>query len=249
MRNNIKDTTSLSQFYHLNSAPWVNENPVPNAPFQQQSKTYLHAQRIALPQTQTGTIDQLARARTSHRAFADVPMPLATCAGLLRTAYAALGPDQFPGQFMLRRPVPSAGALYPLELYVLVRNVTGLDAGVYHYDAMADDLAVLSTDPWEDQAARAFLTWEAVAQAPFILCLSAVFERTQTKYGQRGYRYVLFEAGHVAQNICLTAQDQGLGSLCMGGFYDDVLNWMIGLDGLAEAVVYTIAIGTPATGG
>ncbi|MEL6841486.1 MAG: SagB/ThcOx family dehydrogenase [Pseudomonadota bacterium] len=246
MSNHIDDTTNLSRFFHLNSGPWVNENPVPNAPFQQKTKSYAHVDRVSLPDTQPGLVDQLAQARHSQRSFADTPMPLTTCAALLRTAYAALGPSQALGNRMLRRPTPSAGGLYPLEVYALVRNVTGLAPGIYHYDAIGDDLAVLSQHNWESEGAVAFLSWDCVASAPLILCLGAEFARTQTKYGARGYRFVLFEAGHVVQNLCLAAQEQGLGSLCMGGFYDDQLNRLIGLDGEAEAAIYAVAIGAPA---
>ncbi len=246
MSNRIDDTTGLSRLFHLNSGPWINENPVPNAPFQQRTKSDLHAPRIALPSTQPGVVDQLAQARRSQRAFADTPMSLTTCAGLLRSAYAALGPTTASGNKVLRRPVPSAGALYPLEVYALVRNVTGLAAGIYHYDAIGDDLEVLGGDTWQASGPETFLTWDCVATAPLIVCLGAEFARTQNKYGARGYRFVLFEAGHVVQNLCLAAQEQGLGSLCMGGFYDEKLNQMIGLDGAAEAVIYTIAIGAAA---
>ena len=236
MSYDVNDTTSLSRLYHLNSEPWVNENPVPNAPFLQMTKSYANAARIALPETPLGTVDALARARKSQRAFVDEPMTLETFAALLRTAYAAEDPATDKSSRLLRRPVPSAGGLYPLEVYALVRSVAGIPAGVYHYDAVGDDLAVLSTDPWQDEAAKAFLTWEFVAHAPVVICLGADFARTQTKYGARGYRFVLFEAGHVTQNICLSAQEQGLASLCLGGFYDGVLNRMFGLDGQAEAI-------------
>lgn len=248
MSFDVNDTTSLSQLYHLNSEPWANENPVPNAPFQQKTTSYADAARVALPATEPGVVDQFARTRKSYRAFVDEPLSLATCAGILRSAYLALGPETAQGSKLLRRPVPSAGGLYPLEVYALVRNVTGLAKGIYHYDAVGDDLALLSTENWEDQASQAFLTWTAVAAAPMILCIGTNFARTQTKYGARGYRYVLFEAGHVAQNICLTAQELGLGSLCMGGYYDHILNRMVGLDGKSEAVVYTVAVGKPGDG-
>jgi SagB-type dehydrogenase family enzyme len=78
-----------------------------------------------------------------------------------------------------------------------------------------------------------------------VIVLSANFGRTLKKYGARGYRYVLLEAGHVAQNICLTAAELGLGSLCVGGYRDRGLNHALGLDGQHEAVVYCIGVGYP----
>ena len=79
-----------------------------------------------------------------------------------------------------------------------------------------------------------------------IVFLAAVFCRSQKKYGPRGYRYILLEAGHVAQTLCLGATERGLGTLCMGGFRDARLNRWLGLDGIDEAVVYSVAIGHPA---
>ena len=143
----------------------------------------------------------------------------------------------------MRRPVPSAGGLYPLEFYLLVRNVIGLPKGIYHYDAVGDGLEILSDGPWEQQAEVAFPTWAFVKNAPVIFCIGADFARNQSKYGPRGYRYILFEAGHVAQNKCLAAAEMQLATLCMGGFNDRVLNGLVGLDGLTEAIVYTVALG------
>jgi SagB-type dehydrogenase family enzyme len=94
-----------------------------------------------------------------------------------------------------------------------------------------------------------FLLAEAFAQhANVILFLTTVFKRTQRKYGPRGYRYVLLEAGHVAQNFCLLAAERNLGSLCIGGFMDYSTNRFLGIDGLEEAAIYAVAIGWPADG-
>ena len=78
--------------------------------------------------------------------------------------------------------------------------------------------------------------------------MTAVFDPTLRKYGARGYRFVLFEAGHAAQNLCLLATEQGLASLCVGGFMDGALNSFVGLDGRARAVVYCVGLGHAAGG-
>ncbi|MCG3268321.1 SagB/ThcOx family dehydrogenase [Yoonia sp. I 8.24] len=247
MSSDINDTTGLSRLFHLNSEPWVNENLRPNAPFSQETKNDPNAARIALPDTAAGTIDRLASARRSTRAFADTPLALHDFAALLRAGYKTLGPDKMEGGMQaLRRPVPSAGGLYPLEIYALVRNVDGLAKGIYHYDSKADDLEIVHEGPWESQARDAFLTWSFVAEAPVVLCIGAVFARTQRKYGPRGYRYILIEAGHVTQNLCLAATDMTLSSLCLGGYSDSVLNDLIGLDGLTEAIIYAVGLGAAA---
>ena len=79
--------------------------------------------------------------------------------------------------------------------------------------------------------------------ANLVIVLAAVFTRSQKKYGPRGYRYTLLEAGHAGQNICLRAAELGLSTLCMGGFVDSALNALIGLDVPREGAVYTLAAG------
>lgn len=246
MSQNVDDPMGLSRLYHLNSEPWLDERGGPPADFLQKAKSYAHAPRVALPDTNGGSHDALAEARRSVRSFADEPLPLGDLAQVLRSGYRALGPGA--ASSMLRRPVPSAGALYPLELYALVRNVDGLQPGIYHYDAVGDTLEQVSTKPWQDSGSAAFLTWSFVEHAPVILCLSAVFARSQEKYGPRGYRYILLEAGHVGQNMCLRAAEMGCDSLFLGGYNDAVLNALIELDGSTEAVVYTMALGREADG-
>jgi SagB-type dehydrogenase family enzyme len=244
MVSRTNDTQSLPLLFHLNSEPWINEEAGTGSPFVQKTKSYSEAARIEMPPTTTGQTDQFAMDRRSTRAFRDTPLPFQTLASLLRSSYSTLGPDRLDsGQNYLRRPVPSAGGLYPLEIYALVRNVEGLAKGIYHYNSIGDDLEVVADGAWEGAAKEAFLTWSFVEKAPVILCIGAVFERTLSKYGPRGYRYILLEAGHVAQNLCLVAGELGLGSLCLGGFRDGVLNNLLLLDGLQEAAVYSVAAG------
>lgn len=244
MSRKTDDTRGLSSLFHLNSEPWLNEQPDPVPRATQKVKSYPDSDRIVLPETGPGSIDELAAARRSVRAFRDEPLPLTALAALLRSGYAALGPDRLAsGQRLLRRPVPSAGGLYPLEIYLLVRNVEGLAKGLYHYDAVGDALEVLREVSWEGEAERAFLTWSFMRHAPVVLCIGAVFARTQDKYGPRGYRYVLLEAGHVAQNLCLSAQEDGLSTLCVGGYRDGILNRLFSLDGQDEGIVYSVACG------
>jgi SagB-type dehydrogenase family enzyme len=146
------------------------------------------------------------------------------------------------GGAFLRRTVPSAGGLYPLELYILVHRVDGVPPGIYHYDALGEAIETLGDVSWRKHAPDIFYTWPFVAEAPAILCFAAVFDRTQAKYGPRGYRYVLIEAGHAAQNLCLAAADEGLSTLCMGGYRDGALNRLLGL-APREGVVYSVALG------
>jgi SagB-type dehydrogenase family enzyme len=246
----VDDPTALSRLFHLNSEPWLNEKAYRGAPFVQEFRSDPQAARTALPKTERSPVQALAEGRRSMRAFLPEVLPLAALAAILRGTYGVCGPDPMEGGgSFLRRPVPSAGGLYPLEIYMLAARVEGLQPGIYHYDAEGDAAEAVTPGGWQAEAAEIFYTWPFVEHAPVILCLAAMFGRTQKKYGPRGYRYILLEAGHAAQNLCLCAQERGLATLCMGGFRDAALNRMIGLVQPEEGVVYTVALGRAAAGG
>ncbi len=246
----VDDPTALSRAFHLNPEPWLNENAYRGAPYVQESRTYPFAPRTPLPEPAQSSVFDLAAKRRSVRRFVDAPMPLATLAGLLRDTYGVIGPDPMEGGgTFLRRAVPSAGGLYPLEVYALVRKVEGISRGIYHYDAKGNALELVSGEDWETPAADTFYTWPYAEHAPVTLCLAAMFDRTQKKYGPRGYRYILLEAGHVAQNLCMSAQLNGLATLCMGGYRDNALNQLLGLNVPQEGVVYTIVVGAESWAG
>jgi SagB-type dehydrogenase family enzyme len=174
-------------------------------------------------------------------------MPLAAVSDLLSAGYGVAGAAPLDGGgLFLRRNVPSAGGLFPLEAYLIARNVEGLADGLYHYDVRGHALACLRRGDLSAEIEPVFLTYPFVCNANLIVCLGAVFPRIQKKYGPRGYRYLLLEAGHAAQNLCLAAAERDLASLCMGGFFDSRLNRLLGLDPRCEGAVYTVAVGLPA---
>ena len=243
----VDDATSLSRLFHLNSEPWLNETAYRGAPFQQAFKEYPDASRTSLPPARESTVASLAGGRRSVRDFAVETLPVQTVADLLHTAYGVVevAPLESGGAY-LRRSVPSAGGLYPLELYLLLRRVEGIEDGIYHYDARAHELALLRAGDWKDDAESVFYAWPFVTEANVIVCQAAMFQRIQKKYGPRGYRYALLEAGHVAQNLCLAATALQLGTLCMGGWRDGALNRLLGLSAPEEGVVYAVAFGPKA---
>ncbi len=117
------------------------------------------------------------------------------------------------------RTVPSAGALYPIELYAV------MEEGVFHYIPHEHSLELIKRGDFREELMKAALYQEYVLEAPLDIVIAAVFERTTRKYGDRGIRYVLFEAGHVSQNIYLQCTALGLGTVAIGAFYDeDVAN-------------------------
>lgn len=197
--------------------------------------------RLSLPQPKFKSEVSLERAlhdRRSVRRFArGTPLTLAEVSQLLWAVQGITDPEGF-------RTAPSAGALYPLEVYVVSGNVTDLAAGVYKYRPQGHQLECLAEGDKRDILGGAALGQEAVAHAPMTLVMSAVPARTTGKYGNRGMRYIHFEAGHAAQNLCLQAVSLGLGSVPVGAFHDADLKKILGLP-VGEEPLYLIPVGRP----
>lgn len=141
------------------------------------------------------------------------------------------------------RAWPSAGGLYPLDTYVVAAKVEGLSPGLYHYNAITSELEHLPFRAPEMILRDGFFWQDFACTAAVALLFVAVFERTMTKYGERGYRLALLDAGHAAQNVLLTAEQLHLGAVAVAGFCDDSLAADLGIDGVSEAVVHTIMVG------
>ena len=180
---------------------------------------------IDLPKpTQSGqySLGQLLQQRRSLREYSAQPVSLAEVGQLL---WAAQGITDSRGL----RTAPSAGALYPLELYVVAGNVTGLEAGVYHYQIHNHRLVQHVSGDRRKALAQAAYMQSWLSEAPVVFVFSADYKRTSKKYGKRAKRYVHMEVGHAAQNLFLQAQDLDLGSVVVGAFYDDAVSELLQL--------------------
>ena len=144
------------------------------------------------------------------------------------------------------RSAPSAGALYPLEIYVVAKDggVTGLQCGIYHYKPANHRLSLTKAGDYSQELQSASLDQEPIGLAAATIVIIAVFERTTAKYAKRVIQYVFQESGHVAQNIYLQATALNLGSVVMGAFDDDAVRRVIGA-GIKERPVYIQPIGVP----
>lgn len=203
-------------------------------------KTYTGVERLALPDPhgyQGLSLEQAIEQRRSRRNYTGEPISLAQLSGLL---YAANGLTD-PAREL--RAAPSAGALYPIETYVVVHHVTGLVAGLYHYGVADHTLEPLQMGDLRSGLLVAGIGQELLQQAPVCFVLSAIFQRSRWRYRERAYRYILLEAGHIGQNLYLAATSLGLGACAVGAFRDDNLNGLLGLDGDEEAALYLIAVG------
>jgi SagB-type dehydrogenase family enzyme len=180
--------------------------------------------------------------RVSERRFAAGPISLRALSDILHAAAAArrVTTEKRP---LYSRPYPSAGGLYPVEVYVIFLAVEGMPPGVYNYDARHHKLRPVLERLAVEEVTKGIETLPATNQAAAIIVLSAVFQRCTVKYGERGYRFALLEAGHLSQNICLAAEAVGYGSLAWGAYYDDEVNVSIAADGVTESIVAMLFLG------
>jgi SagB-type dehydrogenase family enzyme len=206
-------------------------------------KPYADRDKRPLPADADGDtcLDDALLHRVSARRFRDGSVALEDLGAVLRRAQSVTRDNEgteFPRPF---RSTPSGGALYPLELYVWARSVDGLETGLYHYDPYVHELDHLGPVELSD----VFVQQELVASAAAVVLVGAVFFRSVFKYGERGYRFVLLEAGHVVQNALLAVHARGLAGVPVGGYFDREVDRAIGLDGLHESIVYSLMLGVP----
>ncbi len=238
------DKTDLGELYHQWSKPgyagvlsalsdW-GERP-------EQYKTYPEAKKVTLPDPggyRGLSLEEAIEARRSVRDYSDEGLLLEE---LSRLVYAAQG---ITATRWGLRASPSAGALYPIELYPVVHNVVGLEPGLYHYSVRDHALELLHAGDLRAATVKASLGQGFLGQAGVCFALTAIFQRTRWRYRERAYRYVLLEAGHIGQNLYLAAASMGLGACAVGAFLDDEWNNLLRVDGRKEAVIYIISVGS-----
>jgi len=175
-------------------------------------------------------LEETLAGRRSIRSFASEPL---TMQEISQLAWAAQGITLAKRGY---RTAPSAGALYPIEVYVVTAE------GLYHYEPESHKLRVLKRTDLRGELARAALDQGSVRTAPASFVISAVYDRTTRKYGERGRRYVHIEVGHVGQNIQLQAVALGLGSVTIGAFRDERVKTVLALPPDHEPL-YIIPVG------
>jgi SagB-type dehydrogenase family enzyme len=207
-------------------------------------KEYPGALRVTLdpPVSETApALWEVMRRRRSVREFGREKISRAAVSQLL---WAAQGITATQHGYALRT-APSAGALYPVETYLVVHAVETIDPGLYHYNVRAHALEQIKVGDFRLAAAQAALDQDMVYEAGLVFVWTAVFQRSKWKYGQRAYRYVYLDAGHIAQNVALAAIALGLGSCQIAALYDDEVNALLGVDGKTESTIYMTVAGEP----
>jgi SagB-type dehydrogenase family enzyme len=209
-------------------------------------KPYADFPKLALPSSLPASrrsFDDVLYTRQTARAFGAGSIHLEQLAKVLVMSYGVNrnnAGSSFPRPF---RVIPSGGALYPLEIYIHATRVDGLQAGLYHYDPEDHALDVLRTVDESETISRMMVQDELGRTASAIIMITAVFPRSTFKYGDRGYRFILLEAGHLCQNANLTAQEMQLATTNIGGYNDRAIDRFLGLDGVNESTVYMLLVG------
>ncbi len=174
---------------------------------------------IPLPEPVTSgetSLEQLLQQRRSVREYRAAALSLADIGQLLWSVQGITHPQGF-------RTAPSAGALYPLELYIVAGEVQGLEPGVYHYRPGNHQLIPTVSGDLRRRLAGCALDQAWIHDAAAVVVFAAVYQRTMRKYGERGERYVHMEVGHATQNLFLQAEALGLDTVVVGAFHDEAL--------------------------
>jgi SagB-type dehydrogenase family enzyme len=192
----------------------------------------------------TISVEEALWKRRTHRKFLKNKISASDLSQILWAAYGISRPMMdFPYLKGGLRTTPSAGTIYPLEIYALVENVEGIEQGVYKYNSQSHSIVCVINKEMKEELAKSALNQKMIHIAPVCLLYTAVFSRTEKGYGQRGReRYVYLELGHSAQNVYLMAETLHLGTCSIGSFNDDEVKKVMQLPD-EEDPLYIMPIG------
>jgi SagB-type dehydrogenase family enzyme len=181
------------------------------------------------------SLEQALAQRRSHRTFADRPVPLADLAQLLWAGQGLSG--VYDG-----RTAPSAGGMHLMQLHIVAAHISGLEPGVYRYQAGSHEVEVLATGDLRDEVRDATSDQECLGEGAADIIIGVAPAAAIQRYGERGIRYLHMEAGHVAQNICLQATALGLAATTVAAFDDEAMACAARLRS-GEQALYAIPVG------
>jgi SagB-type dehydrogenase family enzyme len=177
--------------------------------------------------------------RKSTRKFKDESITLSQLSNFL---FGITGLTRVFPQYVFRT-VPSAGGLYPIEVYTVINNVNTLERGIYHYNISQHSLELLKEGDFRIDITKGCLDQQMAFNSAVNFVWTAIIERSKWKYLQRCYRYIYMDAGHIGQNFYLIAEALGLGACTIGAIYDDEINELLEIDGIDETAIYVGVIG------
>lgn len=195
--------------------------------------------KVSLPEPRYESkmsIEEAILKRRSVRNYSNEPLELDEISQLL---WSAQGITDEESNF---RTAPSAGALYGLELFIVVGNVSSLEDGIYKYDPFTHTIMKHIEGDYINELSLAALGQSCVNDGAVDIVIAGVYDRITQKYGERGIRYTHMESGHAAQNIYLQAEALGLGTVVVGAFMDERVKEVIGMKD-EETPLYIMPVG------
>ncbi len=193
--------------------------------------------RLPVPKYKSNiSVEEAILKRRSIRSYSDKSLKLEEISQLL---WAAQG---ITDSLRKLRAAPSAGALYPLETYIVVGNISSLENGIYKYDPLSHEIIKTKEGDYRNELSLASLGQSCIKEAAVSIVFAAVYDRITKKYGDRGIRYTYMEAGHAAQNIYLQAGVLKLGTVVVGAFIDNEVKKVVGMN-KEETPLYILPVG------
>ena len=186
-----------------------------------------------------GDLWECLRLRRSQRRYAERPLTLDELTALVWSTQGIT----LASRHYLFRTSPSAGALYPVETYLAVHRVEGLDTGIWHLNVQKFELELLSAGDYRRPLVEAGLTQSFLGAAAAVFLWTGILNRAMWKYRERAIRYLFLDAGHICQNLMLAATALGLGCCPVGAFFDDEVERLVGVDGHEEVALYLASVG------
>jgi SagB-type dehydrogenase family enzyme len=177
--------------------------------------------------------------RRSIRDYLPAPLPLQDLANLLWATQGITGDSSSPWY----RTAPSAGALHPIDTYLVIHKVKDLEPGIYSLRLPEFALEMEKSGDFSQQIAHAALDQEMARSAAVVFVWVAVIHRSRQKYRQRAYRYIYLDCGHIGQNLYLAATALGLGCCGIAAFFDEEVNALVGVEGREKTAIYLATIG------
>lgn len=243
----------FAQIYHQSSKnPFTGHELVPpnydNWPEEWKTtyyKTYPRLPKIQLPQTTySADLFKTIAARKTRRSFRGEPLTIDQYSALFQYGTGIVRPEDKTEDGRSFRAIPSAGTRFPIETYAAIfHGNEDIRPGLYHYNIKNHQLVRLWDRVFTAEDARKLVRAPWIGNAAVLVLHTAVFWRTQVKYGERGYRYVLIEAGHIAQNMHLVAEALHIKCCALGGTNDPEIEKLLDIDGNTESLVYAAAYG------
>lgn len=248
--------SDLSSLYHENSKLFPALAPeliskLATTPFEvsistRSFKQFKNNGSVALPDIQSSEVP-LQKLLIQRRSKRDLSLPIDI--NLLSTLLGqSLGITEIfenkeLGTTQYLRAYPSAGGLYPLDVYLIASKVNGLPSGTYHYNVISHELENILCRDVKEILQDGFFNQDFITSCSLVILFVASFARTKSKYGDRGYRLVLLDIGHAAQNVLLSAEQLKIKAVPIAGFCDDSLSKDVSIDGVHEAVIHCICLG------